>query len=83
MGVAVHSQEVEIELGQSTHCGFNCRADVEQFHIKEDAFAVFLDQLVCQRQTTSGQHTQTDFVEVDRITDLLGHFQSRVRVWNV
>ena len=76
MGVTVHGQKIEVKLCKPAHRCFDCRADIEQFHVQKNAFAVFLNQLVRKRQAAARQHAQTNFIKTHRIAELLGQFKA-------
>ena len=71
MRVAMHGQEVEVELGEAAHCRFDGCADIEELHVEENTFAVFLFQLVGQCQTTACEHSEADLVDGDRVAQLV------------
>ncbi len=76
VGVAVNGEKIEIELGDPAHGSFDGGADVEQFHVKEDAFALFFLQFVGERQPAAGQHAKADFVERHRRSEAACELQA-------
>ena len=76
-------EKVEIKLRDTAHGMFNCGADIEQFHIKKNTLAHFRFELIGQCQTAASQHAEADFVEVDRIPEMLGHLQGFNGIWHI
>ncbi len=83
VGVAMHRQEIEIELGDAAHRFFDRRRDVEELHVQKDTLAMFGLEFIRQRQPAAGQHPEADLVETGRIADLFGNLQALERVGGV
>ena len=81
--VAVDGQEIKLVLRQAFDRRLDRCADVEQFHVQKDAFAVFLFQFVCQRQTAAGQHAKADLVKADGIAKTRGQVQTLHKVRDI
>ena len=67
--VAVDRQEIEVVVRDAAHGGLDRGADVEQLHVEEDALALFVLQLIGEREAAAGQHPQPDLVEADGIAE--------------
>ena len=83
MRVAMHGQEIQVELREPPHRRLDCIADIEQFHVQEDALALFLLQLVGECQAAAGEHPQPDLVEGNGVAQPLGQGQSSHGVGHV
>ncbi len=83
MRVAMDGQKIQIELRQTAHRRLYRGTDIEQLHIKENALAVILLQLIGQREAPTGQHPQADLVEAHRITKVFGQLQPLKGVWHI
>ena len=60
-------QKVQIILGNPAHGSLDRGADVKELHVQKDALAVFLLQLIGEREAAAGQHAKPDFVKADGI----------------
>ena len=83
MGVAVNSQEIQIKLRKAPYRGFDGRADVKKFHIQKDAFAMLLDELICQRHAAACQHSQPDFVKAHRVAKFVRELKAGNSMGNI
>jgi len=83
MRVAMHGQEIEIELRQPAHRLFHCRADIKELHVQKDALAMFLLELIGQPQTATGQHPEADLVEGHVLPQHLAELERLKRVGNI
>ena len=63
IGVAMHRQEIQIELCQAPDCVFHGRADVKELHVQKDALAVLGLELIGESKPTARQHAQSDFIK--------------------
>ena len=83
MGVTVHGEKVEIKLCEAAHSGFNCCADVKEFHVEKDALAVFVLQLLRERKATACEHTEADFVEAYGVAKFGSELKPRDGIWDI
>jgi hypothetical protein len=72
MRVAVHGQEIEIELREAAHRRLDRGGDVEELHVEEDALAMLGLELVRQREAAARQHPEPDLVERDGLVEPVG-----------
>ena len=52
----MHGEKIKIEAGDSAHSFFDCRADVEEFHIEKDALALLVLEFIGKAKPAAGQH---------------------------
>jgi len=83
MRVAVNGQEIQIILGNAPDRCLDRGADVKELHVKEDALAMFLLQLIGKGKSAPGQHAKADLVKAGGVADLLGQFQPGKRIRHV
>lgn len=83
VGVAVNGQEIKVIACDSAHRCLDRGANVEKLHVKEDALAMVLLQLIGKRETSAGQHPETDLVEADAVAQTVSEIQPCQRVRHV